>query len=164
MSELVSNVIKETMNNYGHTIKLFEDVLSGCELFFIGLGEAEYHENRLAGQNAIYMIQMNKNQKEYCLRLVQREGQSIVQLFDILEELGIALTGLIIGYHRSVFRSIRFALDFLIFWADFEGDGRIEVDAYAEYSQEKLTEKDFLHLLHEIRTIRHTRIKERLII
>jgi hypothetical protein len=55
-------------------------------------------------------------------------------------------------------------LEFLVFWADIEGDGRTGVDAYGEYSRQKLTNEDFLYLFNMIRNIKLARIRERLII
>jgi hypothetical protein len=130
----------------------------------MGLDEAKYHENSLAGGNVTYIKQMSKKQKEYCLELVGCEGQSIGFMFDILEELGTALRDLIIGDYRGVSRSLRLAIELLVFWADFEGDGRTGVDAYGDYSREKLTKEDFYYLFNQLLTIRHIRVKERLII
>jgi hypothetical protein len=52
----------------------------------------------------------------------------------------------------------------LVFWADFEGDARTGVEAYAEYSQQKMTWEQFTHTYSELHTMRYIRVKERLII
>jgi hypothetical protein len=163
-SEFVIDVIDETIRKNRRVIKLLEDTISFCQDLFIDLEEAEHHEDSLTGGRAVNTKKKSKKQKEYTLRLVKREGQSIDIIFDILDELTTALSDLITGDYRGVFRSLRLVIEFLVFWAGIEGDGRTGVDAYREYSRRKLTDGDFSYDFNVIRQIKLARIKERLII
>jgi hypothetical protein len=163
-SEFVIDVIDETTRKNRHVIKLLEDTISFSNDPFIDLEEAEHHEDSLARGKAANIKKMSKKQKEYTLRLVKRGGHSIDILFDIIDELTTALSDLITGDYRGVFRSLRLVMEFLVFWAGIEGDGRTGVDVYHEYSRQKLRHEDFLYEFNMIRQIKLARIKERVII
>lgn len=86
-----------------------------------------------------------------CIELADLENTLLNIFPDLWEELGEAVRNIIIRNYRSVFRSLRWIIESIVFWADLELDKKRN-DAMAHfnyyYYNEPMSDENF-HFLSE---------------
>ena len=166
MLKLMNNVEKCSLSK-SNTVKL-NNLMEAAAIiepfsYIVRPDTVEIHYDKISS-NQIKSIKKISKQQRKILELTINHYSINEISFDIWSELGAAIRSCIIGDHRSVIRSLRWILESMLFWVNFQVKQEdIATTIYNDYVQEKFSEKEFLDLFNEIRITHRAKIEERVL-
>jgi hypothetical protein len=162
----IKDCIEQTLKKEEERLKSLNDVAEAIQTMVITeLSDFEPHLEKITGRGNNNKAKLSIT-NERCVHLANQHNAVYHIFSNLWLELGESIRSLIIGNYLSVSRSLKWMIESVIFYADFQEDCDNASELFDSYLKEEspLREKRYLYLLQHIDDSNYELLDDRLLL
>jgi hypothetical protein len=160
---LIDKSILETLKTRSKELEdLFETAKILEDYFLSELILTDAHISNITGGKFGSKFGLSLKYKQ-CIEMVYLENTVLDLILNLLSELGESLRSMLIGNYGSVSRSLRWIVEYTIFWVYMQNDRKESAKhRFERYYEESMTKRYFNYLSTQVFDINACKLEERL--